>query len=118
MLSDTIAEARVLRGMRPTPERKLRSCGEGSKLVRKLITRAWAHDPAQRPTAVVFAEKVKEALETRGQRDGADSKSLPPIPPDANDAASSTFEDVNANEHTARDEAKVCMCEGAGRSAE
>lgn len=119
VLCDTVAEARVLRGLRPTPERKLRSCGEGSRIVRKLITRAWAHEPSQRPTAVTFAEKVKEALDTRGDRDAAESKSLPPIPPDAaNDTASSTFEDVNPNEHVARDEAKSVMELALVRQAE
>lgn len=105
--SDTISEARVLRGQRPTPERRLRSCGEGAGLIRRLIANAWAQDPRQRPTAVVFTETVKEALQKRGQRDAADSKSLPPIPPDdARSNASSTYEDVEAQQHEERDEAK------------
>lgn len=106
--SDTISEARVLRGQRPTPERRLRSCGEGAGLIRRLIANAWAQDPRQRPTAVVFTETVKEALQKRGQRDAADSKSLPPIPPDdARSNASSTYEDVEAQQHEERDEAKA-----------
>ncbi|EJD52724.1 kinase-like protein [Auricularia subglabra TFB-10046 SS5] len=106
VLSDTVAEARILRGQRPTPERRLRSCGEGAGLMRRLIANAWAQDPRQRPTAVAFAETVKEALQRRGQRDAADSKSLPPIPPDdARSNASSTYEDADA-QHEERDEAK------------